>query len=119
MTSRKGRILIVEDEVIVALDFSDIVADLGYEVVGPALSLEQGLELAASNPIDCALLDVNLGSGATSEPIATILRAAGTRVAFVTAYTREQIAFARDDELVLHKPPHPTVLSDVLSDLCG
>jgi CheY-like chemotaxis protein len=112
------RILIVEDEVILALDFEDAIAELGYEVVGPALSLDHGLRLATSEAIDCALLDVNLGRGLTSQPIADALRARGIRFAFVTAYTREQVDFARPDEKVLHKPPEPATLQRVVSELC-
>ena len=118
MSEQSKRILIVEDEVILALDFSDAVADLGYEVVGPALSLDEGLELASTECIHCALLDVNLGRGLTSEPIAEALRAQGVSLAFVTAYTRDQIAFAKADEIVLPKPPGRPTLLQVLGDLC-
>ena len=113
------RVLIVEDEVILALDFSDAVADLGYEVVGPALTLAQGMELARTEPVDCALLDVNLGNGLTSQPIAETLRCKDVRVAFVTAYNRDSVVFARYDEEIVRKPPSPEVLSRLLSALCG
>lgn len=118
MSAPLKRILIVEDEVILALDFSDTVADLGYEVVGPALSLDEGLELVESEAIHCALLDVNLGRGLTSEPIADRLRAQGVNLAFLTAYTRDQIVFARPGEIVLPKPPGRATLMQVLDDLC-
>ena len=118
MTAMPSRVLIVEDEVIIALDFSDAVAELGYEVVGPALSLDQGLELAESEHLDCALLDVNLGFGLTSQPIAEALRAKGVRIAYVTAYNRDQIGFARSDEQVIRKPPARTALLDILHALC-
>lgn len=118
MTVPPKRVLIVEDEVILALDFSDAVAELGYEVVGPALTLDQGLELARTEPVDCALLDVNLGRGLTSQPIAETLRCKDVRVAFVTAYNRDTIRFARDDEAILGKPPSQTALSRLLEVLC-
>lgn len=118
MTRSDKRILIVEDEVILALDFGDTVAELGYQVVGPALSLEDGLRLALSEPIDFALLDVNLGRDSTSQPIAEVLRTKGVSLAFMTAYTRDQFDFARSDEIVLHKPPEPATLQQILGQLC-
>ncbi|OBX17938.1 hypothetical protein A9995_14165 [Erythrobacter sp. QSSC1-22B] len=112
------RVLIVEDEVILALDFSDAVAELGYHIIGPALSLDEGMRLARSESIDCALLDVNLGHGQTSQPIAEALRQQGVRLAFLTAYDREQIAFANEDETVMRKPPGLAVLHHVIDFLC-
>ena len=118
MTAMPSRVLIVEDEVIIALDFSDAVAELGYEVVGPALSLDQGLKLAETERLDCALLDVNLGFGLTSQPIAETLRERGVRIAYVTAYNRDQIGFALVDEHVIRKPPARATLLDILNALC-
>lgn len=118
MTAEPRRVLIVEDEVILALDFSDAVAELGYEVVGPALSLEEALKLAACEPLDCALLDVNLGRGVTSRPVAETLRDKHVRIAFVTAYNRDYVDFALADEAIVHKPPSQATLSQLLEALC-
>ncbi len=118
MTILVKRVLIVEDEVILALDFSDAIAQLGYTVVGPALTLEQGLALAESEQLDCALLDVNLGGGQTSQQIAEALRSKDVRLAFVTAYNRDSVAFARHDEEIVPKPPSSAVLSQLLGGLC-
>ncbi len=114
-----NRVLIVEDEVILALDFSDTIAELGYEVVGPALTLSQGLDLAASEHVDCALLDVNLGGGMTSQQIAESLRARNVRLAFVTAYNRDNVDFAQEDEEILRKPPSQATLMQLLAALCS
>lgn len=118
MTVPPKRVLIVEDEVILALDFSDAVTELGYQVVGPALTLEQGMVLAETEQVDCALLDVNLGGGRTSQEIAETLRCRDVRVAFVTAYNRDYVGFAREDEEIVRKPPSQAVLSQLLSALC-
>jgi CheY-like chemotaxis protein len=119
VSSSARRVLIVEDEVILALDISDAAAALGYHIVGPALSLREGVQLALSEPIDCALLDVNLGHGQTSQPIAEILRERDVRLVFLTAYDRKQITFAKKDEMVMRKPPNAAELDQVISSLCG
>ena len=98
------RIFIVEDEVFVAYEMSDILEDLGFKVVGPALNAEEAQKLARTAEIDAAFLDVNLGSGKTSEPTAAILRERGVPFVFVTAYTPEQITFRTSNDQVLEKP---------------
>lgn len=118
MTEAPRRVLIVEDEVILALDFSDAVAQLGYEVVGPALSLAEALNLAESETLDCALLDVNLGRGMTSRPVAEALRDKRVRIAFITAYNRDHVDFALADEEIVNKPPSQATLSRLLEALC-
>ncbi len=68
--SQRTRILIVEDEVLVAMDLSDQLEELGFEVVGPAARIEDALALMAEQAvIDLALIDVNL-SGRLSWPVA-------------------------------------------------
>jgi DNA-binding response OmpR family regulator len=81
--SRHRRILVVDDEMLVAMMLEDMLMELGYEVVGPASSLDEGLELAASEPLDCAIIDLNLGRGVLSTPIAEVLNE--RRVPFLLA----------------------------------
>ena len=52
------RILVLEDQVIVALSMRDMLLDVGATVVGPALTLADGHELARDAAIDCAVLDL-------------------------------------------------------------
>lgn len=52
------RILVLEDQVIVALSVRDMLIDLGATVVGPALTLQDGYDLALKAPIDVAVLDL-------------------------------------------------------------
>jgi PAS domain S-box-containing protein len=80
------RILVVEDEALVALQLQSDLESAGYRVVGPARSLERGLELAVEEGIDAALLDVSLGRN-TSAPIAEALIARKIPLAFVTGYS--------------------------------
>lgn len=80
------RVLIVEDESLVAMLIETILEDLGGEAVGPLASVEEALSfLKAAPAIDAALLDVNL-AGRHVFPVAEALEAAGVPVVFSTGY---------------------------------
>ena len=79
------RVLIVEDEGLVAMTAEMAVEDEGAVVVGPATTLEQGLALARAGGIDAAVLDVNL-RGEKSYPIADVLVERGVPFVFATGY---------------------------------
>src|SRR5262245_61583926 len=103
-TQRRPRILVVEDMMLIALDFSDQLSDLGYDVVGPAPNLRQGLALAAAeSPLDGALLDINL-SGEFCYPIAETLRARGVPFVFITGELPRSIPREFHGVPVLMKP---------------
>ncbi|SCB37568.1 response regulator [Rhizobium hainanense] len=77
------RILIVEDEFLIALDIEDAVQSLGHEVVGPANSFSRAKELAPD--VDVALVDVRLVDGVTGPDIAEHLSSShGATVVFMT-----------------------------------
>lgn len=80
------RILIVEDEPLVALQLQSDLEDEGYEVVGPATTLAEGLRLAKNDEFDLALLDVNLGVE-NSGPIAVHLSDRRIPFVFSTGYS--------------------------------
>jgi PAS domain S-box-containing protein len=84
---RGRRVLLVEDEPLVALEAAAALEELGCEVVGPAATLEEALRLAASEAprLDVAVLDVNLG-GRASFPVADLLAGHGVPVVHVTGY---------------------------------
>jgi CheY-like chemotaxis protein len=85
-------ILVVEDEMIVALDLEHILASAGHEVIGIAPDTETALELAPGCSL--ALVDINLRDGPTGPAIGTeIARRYGAKVVFVTANS-EQIGDA-------------------------
>ncbi|GLS88781.1 response regulator [Cypionkella aquatica] len=83
-----GRILIVEDEIIVAMDLEATLEDFGFETVGIAADTSSALQLGAANP-DVALVDVNLRDGPTGPEIgARLARDFGVNVVFITANPR-------------------------------
>ncbi len=79
------RILVVEDNYLMAMDLSQMVEELGGAVVGPVGRLVEGLELAKSDGLAAAILDVNLENENTY-PLADELMAAGIPVIFATGY---------------------------------
>lgn len=80
------RILVVEDEPFVALQLQTDLEGEGHEVIGPASNLAQGLELAQSEGLDAALVDIRLGRE-TSATIAEHLLARQIPFAFATGYS--------------------------------
>jgi PAS domain S-box-containing protein len=103
---RGRRVLLVEDEPLVALESAAALAELGCEVVGPAGTLEEALRLAAAEAegLDAAVLDVNL-AGRASFPVADLLAGRGVPVIHVTGYGTLPGARAEGDgPLLLNKP---------------
>lgn len=79
------RVLVVEDDVLVALGLEQILDELKYEVLGPVYSVEEALAMLEAERPDAALLDVNLG-GVISTAVARRLRQKGVRFAYCTGY---------------------------------
>ncbi|HEY1795083.1 MAG TPA: response regulator [Stellaceae bacterium] len=82
---RPPKILIVEDNTLVAETIAEALMDSGYEVVGPAPTLSAGMELAVDADLDGALLDVDL-AGRMCFPIAAILAKRKVPFLFLTGY---------------------------------
>lgn len=80
------RVLVVEDEALLALDYAQQLRDAGLEVVGLVASVANGLKIISEGGCDVAVLDVNLGNE-TSAPIASALRARGTPFIVVSGYS--------------------------------
>ncbi|WP_158047359.1 response regulator [Skermanella pratensis] len=81
------RILVVEDETLVAMDLEDMLLSLGCEVVGPVAKVARGLVLAREEPLDGAILDINV-AGELVYPIAEVLNARGIALVFASGYDR-------------------------------
>ena len=85
-----NRILIVEDEPLIAMMLEDIVIELGYSVAGPVGSVTEALAFVAANPVDAALLDVNLGREKI-DPVADQLAKQDCPFIFTTGYGKAGI----------------------------
>jgi CheY-like chemotaxis protein len=79
------RILIVEDEPIVAMMVEDMLLDLGAQAVGPATSLQRATQFAREGGFDAVILDLNLG-GEGTESVAGALHDAGIPFILATGY---------------------------------
>lgn len=83
--SGRLKILVVEDDVLIAMELEERLQELGYDVLGPAATLEAAEEAIAATRPDAALLDANL-AGVSSVPIGVKLHAMGVPLAFCTGY---------------------------------
>ena len=80
-----ARVLLVEDEAIIAMTAEDMLRAIGCEVVASAATLEEALAASARGGFDVAVLDINL-NGVASLPVADLLKAAGRPFIFTTGY---------------------------------
>ena len=81
----RAKILIVEDDPLIAMEMSERLEDMGYEILGPAHTVEDGARLGANQRPDAALLDANL-HGKSSVELGVALAASGVPIAFCTGY---------------------------------
>jgi CheY-like chemotaxis protein len=117
VTQRK-RILIVEDEIVLAMIIEEMVIELGYQPVGPASTVEAALALSGED-LDGAILDMNLGASGPSTPVAEKLRSRGVPFVFATGYSLKPALDVGGDAMVLAKPFSVGELSGMLKLLVG
>jgi CheY-like chemotaxis protein len=99
-----ARILIVEDEPFIALTLEDMLLELGFTVAGTVAHVPEALAfLEGENPIDAALLDVNIGSQKI-DPVADLLAARACPFVFTTGYGRSGVPAAHNTRAVVQKP---------------
>jgi two-component sensor histidine kinase/CheY-like chemotaxis protein len=120
-TNRGGlppRVLVAEDEALLALELETGLRELGCEVVGPARSLAEAQRLAETEPrLAAAVLDVNLGGGELVFPVADALAARGIPYLLATGYGSAGPLEGRDAGAVavLRKPYHRQALAVALA----
>lgn len=100
---RGRRVLVVEDDALIAMLIEEVLREHGAVVCGPLGEPEAALRAAETEPCDLALLDIHLGR-TSSAGIAQRLRARGVPLAFVTGYGRGGLPEAFQDAAVLGKP---------------
>jgi CheY-like chemotaxis protein len=114
---RGRRIMVVEDEGLILLTIQDILEELGCEVVAAESRTDPAIAAVGAEAIDAALLDVNLGQGETSYPVADALAARGIPFAFLTGYDSGGLREAHRERPVLSKPVDERSLEAVLRAL--
>lgn len=112
------RVLVVEDEMTVAMLIEDMVLDLEYDIAGVAPRLKDAMRFLDSDSFDCAMLDVHL-NGETVFPFAAELQKREIPFLFATAYGPRGIPTEFRGYMVLQKPFGPVELRQALSQLAG
>jgi CheY-like chemotaxis protein len=112
------RILIVEDEMLVALVLQDMLADLRCVVVGPSTTVDEALAQIEKQVPDAAVLDVNL-NGQMSYPVADALLACHVPFVFSTGYSSNRLQDGYRTYPALQKPYHVMELGDALARVMG
>jgi DNA-binding response OmpR family regulator len=97
------KFMILDDEIIIALDLEYMLTDLGHRVVGTANRVDRGMEIAQNGDIDMAILDINV-RGVLSFPIAEVLRDRGVPVIFASGYGQLGLIAAFRGAHILTKP---------------
>lgn len=110
------RVLLVEDEIMVALLLEEMLAELGHTVVGPVARLERALEMTQREPFDVAILDVNI-NGSEVYPVAEALAARDIPFAFVTGYGGKGLRTSYCDRPTLQKPFRRRDLGELFAEL--
>lgn len=111
------RLLLVEDEFVLALGITDVLVDAGADVLGPVGSVADALALVQQIPeIDAAVLDVNL-AGETIYPVADALQARGVPFLFATANERAQLPERFSNVPLCRKPFDPVAFRSALDAL--
>jgi DNA-binding LytR/AlgR family response regulator len=107
------RILLVEDEFLVALELESMLQELGGEVIGPLGSLDQAVAVAREEALDVAVLDVNVG-GRLVTPVADALAARTIPFVFCTGYDAASLPGRHAAAPMLMKPCQAHELKNVL-----
>jgi len=110
------RVLVVEDEMTIAMLIEDMVNELAYEVAAVVPRLEDAMRLLDSDSFDLAMLDVHL-NGKTVFPFAAALEERDIPFLFATAYGPRGIPEEFRDRPVLQKPFGPVELRRALIEL--
>lgn len=112
-----ARILVAEDEVIIALELKAILCDAGADVVGPMHTVSQALAAASQGDLSAAILDITLGRSSIV-PVARVLARRGIPFAFYTGQADVRLVAAEwPDRRILSKPVMPRVLVGTLASL--
>lgn len=114
--AERPKVLVVEDEFIIALDLSETVKDLGYALEGPYADKEHAFLAIEEELPDCAILDVFTGDGEVY-PLADALTEAGVPIIFHSGHvTPGEVRQRYPGAWACAKPCSPDKLIDVLQE---
>ena len=110
-----NRLLLVEDEALTGMMMSDMLTELGFEVIGPFGRVADAMAAVGREDFQAAVLDVNL-DGEMVYPVAEAVLALGVPFVFVTGYSAEGIDRRFAQVPVLQKPIERQMLQNVFVD---
>ena len=110
------RLLVLEDEFMIATRIADILEDAGYDVIGPVIDVAAAMHAIAVDRVEGALLDLNL-RGDTSLTMADAIAKRGVPILFVTGYAREVLTGRWQNALHLEKPFTDRELLDAVAHM--
>jgi DNA-binding response OmpR family regulator len=113
------RVLVLEDEPLLAMLLEQNLTELGYSLAGSAATVPQALALLDEQAIDCALLDWSLGDDETSLPVARRLRQEGRPFCFLSGHSSLEASPLIDDAPLLTKPVRLEELDSALKAMAG
>lgn len=113
---RTARILIVEDEPLIALNLEDALLDAGFQIAGVAGKLQKALAVIESGGCDVAIIDTNL-AGVSASPIAEALATRGLPFVVLSGYSPEQMPSELAGAPFLQKPCSPDLLVETVIGL--
>jgi CheY-like chemotaxis protein len=118
MEARRARVLVVEDEAVIAALIENALVDGGCSVVGPVATVGRALELIEKTGIDAALLDISI-NGRDTYPVADLLVARGVPFVFVSGFTRRDLPPRYRHCAHITKPFGPSAIMAALSSQLG
>lgn len=115
---RQLKILICEDNAIIALSLTDLVEQLGHKCLGPAARSDRAIEIANAETPDLALIDLNLADGWTGPGLVEYFQQHGTVCAVISGQTE---SFENDGPgvRVFEKPVNERLLEIFIEDLAS
>jgi CheY-like chemotaxis protein len=113
-----AKVLIVEDDAIIAMMVEDMLQDFGCEIVATVAKMESAVEQARTLPLDFAMLDVNLG-GEETFPVADILAERGVPFIFATGYGAHVTSGRYQSAPTLQKPYESRALREAVTQALG
>jgi CheY-like chemotaxis protein len=108
------KVLVVEDEMMIAMLIEDMLEEFGCRLVGPATSVPHALELIGKEQVELAVLDVNL-DGQDTYAIADALRQKNVPFIFATGYGSTGLRKEYGNRPVLQKPFQTKALETALA----
>lgn len=121
-----ARVLIIEDEPLIAMDIENLVGDIGHEVVGIATTRDEATKMASKTRPGLVLADVQLADGSSGiDAVNDILKSINVPVIFITAYPERLLTGERaEPTFLVTKPFKPEMVKAIISqalffDMCA